>query len=307
MRQEMSSERAADLIEIESSIASTLDDLTMATSTIAPALETLLIQSLERAYASLNVKLQDMNGLSERVGSRFIHLEHDVELLQQGLHALIGNAEEAGYALATALQDTNVAHGKQLHLAQVTDEIAMALNRLVDTTQLEMQSINKTAAAMKESLLQGSAGDWYTSTWSWLAAASNYCYKYIWNEDSSFLDIPALRVLCLLFRVLWWILGLASSGLTSALVLLASRRTWLVRNLAADPSNSLLAPFDVQSPGARYLGSVATIKSSGSDCAFPGPGALPADNNVDFTGAGIHHRRRPRISRIPDRLCKSVI
>ncbi|KAI0360530.1 hypothetical protein OH77DRAFT_1392835 [Trametes cingulata] len=239
----------------------------MATAAIAPAFQSLLTQSIERAYASLDVRLQDMDALSGRVGVQLMHLEREMELLQHGVHILIGDAEEAGYALATALQDANAAHEKQSHIAQIAHDVEAALDRLVDQTRIEMQSINETAAEMKESLLQGSSDAWGTMTWSWLEAASIHLLKYIWNEDSSFLDVPAFRILLLSFRVLWSVLGFVSSGLmvspfaaltrtcTSTISQECARPAGLEKNMARQGPRGGSSELPHGTPGRSFVSS----------------------------------------------------
>lgn len=101
--------------------------------------------------------------------------------LQQGVRHLIGETQQAGEALADSVRESVVAHERQVAVAQATNDVVNALNGLVDKAHIEMENINGTASAMKESLLKDISGGWGVFTWSWLEAASVYSVKYLWN------------------------------------------------------------------------------------------------------------------------------
>ncbi len=101
--------------------------------------------------------------------------------LQQSVRHLIGETQEASDALADSIRGSVAAHERQVAVAQATDDVVTALNDLVDKAHIEMENINGTASAMKESLLKDISGGWGVFTWSWLEAASVYSVKYLWN------------------------------------------------------------------------------------------------------------------------------
>lgn len=192
--------------------------LAVATLSIAPAINEMLTQTMEHVYSSMNVKLHDMDVLSV---SSIIRLTADkcynptgshrspvrrlrarsrdhapcgcnksriaspdliaFLKLKQGVRHLIGETQQAGEALADGVRESVVAHERQVAVAQATDDVAIALNGLVDKARIEMENINGTASAMKESLLKDISGGWGVFTWSWLEAASIYSVKYLWN------------------------------------------------------------------------------------------------------------------------------
>ncbi|KAI0777286.1 hypothetical protein BD413DRAFT_174778 [Trametes elegans] len=110
------------------------------------------------------------------------------------------------------LQESRMAHEKQLEIAHAANEVGSALEELTERMHVEIQQINGTASALEESLLRAGSRDWNMMAWSWLETASVYCFKYIWR-DPTYLDTPAVRVALLFSRVLWSFMTLASSGL----------------------------------------------------------------------------------------------
>ncbi|EIW55464.1 uncharacterized protein TRAVEDRAFT_49954 [Trametes versicolor FP-101664 SS1] len=160
----------------------------------------------------MDIKLHNMDMLSDRISLQFVGFERDLEIVRHGVRHLIGETQQAGEALADSVRESVVAHERQVAVAQATNDVVNALNGLVDKAHIEMENINGTASAMKESLLKDISGGWGVFTWSWLEAASVYSVKSLWNADVT-LDMPAFRALFVFSRMLWSLLGLASSGL----------------------------------------------------------------------------------------------
>ncbi|KAI0827084.1 hypothetical protein BC628DRAFT_197728 [Trametes gibbosa] len=164
---------------------------------------------------------------------------------------------------------------------------------------------------MRDSLRDiSTSGDWNLVIWSWLEAASMYCVKSIWKVDVVYSDLPALRALFAFSRMLWWLLSVASSGMMSAFVLFASRRTVFARDdrehYAGDSSSLVLASHSSRSSLSR---SQAIASSSGADHAMSSVSEYSSSAATDILlpPAAVNSRhRRPRISRIPDRLCKTL-
>ncbi|KAI0674450.1 hypothetical protein C8Q78DRAFT_1014830 [Trametes maxima] len=305
MQEGLAQKHSTDLIKIESNVVQALSDLQMATSAVAPAFRDLLTHSLQGVYTTLDLKLQSINALVDQVSTRVVDFGRDFEVLHRDTRLLIGDTKRAGDALAENLRDTFVAHQKQLEVVQKADDVALALDRLVVRAHVEMENINGTAAAMKKSILKDISSGWGFSIWSWLEATMIYCLKYIWQEDPIFLDHPAFRATCLLFHVLWSLFGFLASGLVSALVLLTSRGTLLAGPPKTEQpdGDTYRTPLDTRAPRVRCLDTVAT-KPSSPDCAVTD--LLGANHCLASTAAPAYHRPRPRISRIPNRLCNSI-
>ncbi|KAI8986755.1 hypothetical protein BD414DRAFT_415921 [Trametes punicea] len=149
----------------------------------------------------------------DQAGVQLQHFGRDFQVFKHEVQVLLSSVRQANDALGVGLQISSSAQEKQFEVAQAAGEVALALNSLVQKARTEISSINVTAAAMKESLLQDISGPWRFKTWPWLETALIHCFKDVLNADLAFLDLPAFRVLCLAFRVLWSLLGFASSGL----------------------------------------------------------------------------------------------
>ncbi|KAH9856462.1 hypothetical protein C2E23DRAFT_807758 [Lenzites betulinus] len=205
--------RSHELTKIETRVENALQDLALATSTFAPVLHDMLSLSMEQVHSSMELKLRDVNELSARIEHRFLKFENDFVMLQYGIHLLIGDTQLAGAELGERLRDSLAAHEKQLEIAKVADDTALALSDLVDKARAEIQNLNSTAVAMRESLLDSTSAGWDLVTWSWLEAASMYLVKSIWKVDVVSSDLPVLRALFALSGVLRWLLSMAFSGL----------------------------------------------------------------------------------------------
>ncbi len=92
--------------------------------------------------------------------------------------------------------------------------------------------------------------------------------------------------------------------LQSALVLLASRRTLFSRHRGEDYAGEdpLRVLSNAHSPRVRYSSYQTTGTSLGPGYAVLGP--ADADYALAPSTATTSRQRRPRVSRIPDRLCK---
>ncbi|CDO73682.1 hypothetical protein BN946_scf185015.g10 [Trametes cinnabarina] len=273
--------------------------LSTAALSVAPAFEKLLSDSLETVYASLSLEMQHIHDSTYRASMQLRDLEGNVETLRHDMQALVGNVQQANHAVEGGLQITLMTHEKQLQVAHAADGIASALNSLVEKAQTEIQSINGTATIMKESLLRDISDDGRFLHWSWFHAALIYCFKFISRADPDDLELPAFRVVFAIARLVWSLLGVASSGLMSVLVLLASKkRLFPADRSSASPDGRLHS--DAHSGRLRHLG-LAT-GGSASDCSMPD--ISPYWNFELRSAAADHRQRRPRtrFSRIPDRL-----
>ncbi|KAI0635309.1 hypothetical protein C8Q77DRAFT_1156616 [Trametes polyzona] len=201
------------LDEIQANVEGALHELVAATSALAPAIYEALSVNVERVSSLMTTRLQNINELSDRAGSQIMNLENHLEDMQRDVRLLIGDTWVAGDLLQVHLRQSVTTQEKQLEIARSTDNVAAALNRIVDKAHAEILQINDTAAAMKESLLKSSSNDWSVVTWSWLEAALMYSFRYLWKDDHAPLQLPGVHALVFFSRVVWWFLGLTSSGL----------------------------------------------------------------------------------------------
>ncbi|KAL7284092.1 hypothetical protein ACG7TL_001372 [Trametes sanguinea] len=212
LKQELK-EHTDELTQVELGMVNVMDQLSTAASFVAPVFEKLLADSIESVFSTVTLEMQHMHDLSAQGRLQLEGFRHDVEALQHDVHVLSGTVRQANNALEGGLQLSLIIQEKQSEVVHTTEDIASALNSIAQKAHAEMHSINGTAAAIKESLLKDISGDWRGLHWPWLQNALIHCFEYIAIADSGYLDLPAFRLMLTLIRVVWSLLGIASSGL----------------------------------------------------------------------------------------------
>ncbi|OSD08175.1 hypothetical protein PYCCODRAFT_392628 [Trametes coccinea BRFM310] len=208
--------------------------------------------------------MQHMHDLSAQGRLQLEGFRHDVEALQHDVHVLSGTVRQANNALEGGLQLSLIIQEKQSEVVHTTEDIASALNSIAQKAHAEMHSINGTAAAIKESLLKDISGDWRGLHWPWLQNALIHCFEYIAIADSGYLDLPAFRLMLTLIRVVWSLLGIASSGLMvcSPLILRthayfcflrASLSSWLPEDTCSPTTGPQLPPMTATTARQHFL------------------------------------------------------
>ncbi|KAL6305990.1 hypothetical protein BKA93DRAFT_191000 [Sparassis latifolia] len=217
------------------------------------------------------------------------------------------------------VEQAHSANHAQLAATDSAVRLTEALTELTDKTHAEIEKINGTALAVKQGLLSGSfereTFGWYWSTWG--KAGVVYLLEIILRVNPVYLEyltgLPTVRMLALCFRLIWHLLQVSFSSLMSMAVLLISLKRWLptLRNVNEEVCNNL----------AEFTGCVLVFLFHSGSCIFvirvlpkqqacrspvgvaQWSSSTPLRYGYDSYPVAISRRQRPRVSRVPDRLC----
>ncbi|KAI9065641.1 hypothetical protein FKP32DRAFT_1647319 [Trametes sanguinea] len=202
-----------ELKQVEVGMVNVMGQLATASSSVAPVFEKLLADSIESTYASVTLEMQHMHDLAAQGRLQLEGFRHGVEDLQHDVYALVGAVRQTNNVLEEGLEMSLMIREKQLDVVHASEAIASVLDRVSQKAHADMHSINGTAAAIIESLQKDISGDWRSLHWPWFRNVLIHCFEYISIADSGYLDLPAFRLMLTLVRVVWSLLGFASSGL----------------------------------------------------------------------------------------------
>ncbi|RPD65665.1 hypothetical protein L227DRAFT_218403 [Lentinus tigrinus ALCF2SS1-6] len=295
--------QAEKISEMDAAVSQALGQLATATANVAPAMERLLSEQFDAALSSLIWRLEGIGALADQAGSRFMLLEQTFGDLQHVATTLFSDMRQAGADMEEHLRTSQTVQEKQLEIARAADDVSSVLSQVVVKAHVGMQELNETISEVKDSLRSVHHHDWAATLWVWFQDATLQFLRIHPGQ-------PLFQALDGFLRVLRVLVALASSSLMSAVVLLTSVRNLFPKDRRqAEPqtSNSIL-PAASGTARARTKISGSTTEAYSSDLVSPALASawLPSDSNSEQLPDSTNSRRRPRISRIPDRLCRSL-
>ncbi|TBU43459.1 hypothetical protein BD309DRAFT_960648 [Dichomitus squalens] len=205
------------------------------------------------------------------------------------------------------LRASHVALEKQMAIAAISDNVSYALSELVVSTHAGVQDLNGTIAEMKDNLLKNLGGDWTTTTmWLWF---QEVMLQVLRVHPASF-QHPVFHVAYHVLRICGMFVAFLSSRLMTGSVLLVS--AWNLISKTSKPhginSDQLLLSVLPEAPRVRTRQPVEG-QSLQLDGDFLHSDRMPGLSLGSGHGRPTNVmsvRRRPRLSRIPDRLCGTL-
>ncbi|KAH9924372.1 hypothetical protein B0H21DRAFT_797293 [Amylocystis lapponica] len=278
------------LFKIDSAIESVIERHAKSLDALLPPLENSLLSQLDSVFS---LALNQHRGVLDAVDTTHAHLAligSDFTAMHQTIAHLASTASEATAHLDAHISAADRAHARQLEASASADLLGDALANLADTVHMEMTRINGTAAAVRAGLLAGAhgPGEWAT----WARAGAGWLLEFVLRVDPACAEwvfcLPVVRALGVCVRVVAWVVQASMSSVMSVVFFVLSTKRWFAgtREAACAPDGLRACSF-----------------SRRRDCEPTCP-SVDLDVLPLVTPSGDTGRRRPRTSRIPDRLCK---
>ncbi|RDX54664.1 hypothetical protein OH76DRAFT_986290 [Lentinus brumalis] len=296
------SRQAEKLSEIDAAISRALNQLTAATFNVAPTVERVLVQHLDTAFSSLTRQLDIIGAQADQAGSSLMLFERTFGEFQDMTTTLVADVRQAGADMEVHLRNSHTIQEKQLESVKAAEDVSSVLSALVVNAHVGMQELNGTISEVKHSLRGVYHQDWASTLRVWFQEAALQFLRIHPGQ-------PLFQVLSAIVNVLRVLVALTSSSLMSAVVLLTSVRKLLPKDrrpAETQVSNSIFpAASGTTRARTRTTTPGSATEACSADLASPSLAAarLPSDSVSERLSDSTNLRRRPRLSRIPDRLC----
>ncbi|GBE87534.1 Nuclear fusion protein [Sparassis crispa] len=289
-------------LQVRSAIDSVTDRHAESLDGLVLAFEQSLRSNVEQLFFHMEEQHQNVFNVADTFRLRSAELSTNLEVMQESVIGLLLVTSQAVAELEMHVEQAHSANHAQLAATDSAVRLTEALTELTDKTHAEIEKINGTALAVKQGLLSGSfereTFGWYWSTWG--KAGVVYLLEIILRVNPVYLEyltgLPTVRMLALCFRLIWHLLQVSFSSLMSMAVLLISLKRWLptLRNVNEEVCNNL-AEFTGVLPKQQACRSPVGVAQWSS--------STPLRYGYDSYPVAISRRQRPRVSRVPDRLC----
>ncbi|EGO29352.1 hypothetical protein SERLADRAFT_412890 [Serpula lacrymans var. lacrymans S7.9] len=235
---------------------------------------------LERSHQAL----ENLNHAHQQWGI----LENEFTAMQYTFGELATAISQITVILDKSTEQAILAQKTQQEVTSSAVDLVDTLSRLTATTREELIAINNTAAALKHELRHNNSNEWLR------VGAASLMQTFLPNVPNlSYLLTPRwVRLILGLASALWYLLQTGFSILTSAFMVLYSKQVWSqFPDLSASTKEQVLR----EAPPPP-LSSVELHQSvyEPKYCQY-----IHRDPRI------VRRSSRPRMSRIPDRLCKA--
>ncbi|KAF5380050.1 hypothetical protein D9615_006138 [Tricholomella constricta] len=249
---------------------------------MVPSLETSLIKHTDIILANFNAETQTSLDITNQIQERWVSFESGIESLTQSIILLSATASEVAHNFEGSIRQAQILNQTQFEASLSATHLMATLSNLTTTTHAELAKINNASDA----LIQRTFLYAESSKSSWIIWSFMRVFGTILRVDATSLEyISHLTT----FRIFLFALKLASaflrsifSGLMTMCILVLSLRRYLAPSLAISdlpPSTPMQPSFYQYHPSAT------------------------------FTRESRLPRRLlygPRVSRIPERLCRPM-
>ncbi|KAH7924701.1 hypothetical protein BV22DRAFT_1120007 [Leucogyrophana mollusca] len=258
-------------------------------SVLLPTFQQSISSELDTVFSLIADQNQRSFEAADYLRQQWILLESGFMSMHTSIRELQNSIDQASDALATSVNQAHAAHRIQQEATDSTARLVDVVTQLTALTYDEMQAINQTANMIKANIRQDTVGHWLK-----LAAIS--VLRSLWPGPSpidNLLSSHSFRTGISLATVLWRLLELCFSLVTSACLVFNIKQFF--------PS---LSPF---SATHKKLALPVTMLPSHRSHEL-----IYSQPPLDFALTPYHPPRdpriirqlsRPRISRIPNRLC----
>ncbi|KAF8126220.1 hypothetical protein EV363DRAFT_1418934 [Boletus edulis] len=244
-----------------------------------PAIQSSITYELSTAFALIKDESLRNRDAAAHVERRMGLLESGLSALQNSLEQLTGVMDESSKLLEGSLMQARSASVIQGETMASMAHLMEGVHLLSQTTHAELASINRTASALKESLIQAPSSEWLKAVV--VTMLQHFPGMPLLNFA---MDSRTLQLVSRMVYVLWHGTRFFASLLVSAFILIGARGR---------------PPFGPRAaPGDREAGAQAGATTWETD-------VKPPINRSTRPRTRLPRRSvRSRYSRIPDRLCR---
>ncbi|KAI0945380.1 hypothetical protein AcW1_001615 [Taiwanofungus camphoratus] len=232
LRQRSEEDQLLMISRTDTAIESLAERHAASLASLVPTMERYLRSELDMVLSLGREQFQGMLDIADATRTSLMLVGDDVEAMHQSVIYLIAAASQAAAQLNIDVQQAELAQRAQIEASDSVMKLVDTLSELTNKTHAEIESINSTAAAVKESLIRTAVGinlglDWLT----WGKWATTYLLKMSLRLDPVHLEylaqLPVFRMLVAVGRVICYILQTSFSSIMSAIILLISIKRWL--------------------------------------------------------------------------------